>query len=190
MRDSRSGVARVTSSPRKRIRPLLARSSPESRFRNVDFPAPFGPITAWTRPSWKASETPSTAASAPKRRVRPSVSSSGSATRGPLHEAGQAAGKKEHDRDHQKRDQRVPVLGDALAVVLDEREQKRPEGRTIERPPAAEQDGDEHQTGLTPSELGRIDEAVQGCVEVTGEAGETSRDDEGDQLVASGRIAE
>src|SRR3989441_609778 len=190
MREARSGVARVTPAPRKGITPPVARSSPERRFRKVDFPAPFGPMTAWTRPSAKARETPSTAASAPNRRVSAPVCSSASGTRGSLDEPGEPAGKEQHHRDHQRRDQRVPVIGPALAVMLDEREQQRSQRGPVQRAPAAEQDGDEDQPGLAPAELGGVDEAVQRSVEVSRETGQRSRDDERDQLITARRISE
>src|SRR5215475_7407430 len=109
-RESSSGEARVTSRPRKRTRPEVARSSPERRLRKVDFPAPFGPITACTRPSSNASETSFTAPSAPKRRVRFSVRKRGSATGASWQEAREALGEEENDRDHQHGDQGVPML--------------------------------------------------------------------------------
>src|SRR5712675_1229491 len=133
-RESSSGLAVVTSSPRKRTRPAVARSSPERRLRKVDLPAPLGPMTACTRPSSKASETSFTAESAPNRRVSCSVWSSGSATGAALQEAGEAAGEEEDHRDHQDRDQRVPMLGDPLAVVLDEGEEQGAEGGPVQGP--------------------------------------------------------
>src|SRR5438445_269816 len=134
MRESRSGAVRVTSAPRKRISPAVARSSPLSRFRNVDFPAPLGPIRAWTWPSSKASDTPSTADNAPNRRVSASVCSSTSGTARSRDEPCEPAGKEEHDRDHQRRDQRIPVSGHTLPVMLDEREQQCSQrGRIVEQ---------------------------------------------------------
>src|SRR5438105_8698739 len=126
MRERRSGGARVTSSPRKRMVPEVARSSPESRLSRVDFPAPLGPITACTRPSSKARETPSTAASDPKRRARPTAARSGSGiARAPrLQQPRHAPRQEQNHRDDHRGDQRVPMFGDALAKGLEEGEQK------------------------------------------------------------------
>src|SRR5437899_2822228 len=190
MRESRSGAVRVTSAPRKRISPAVARSSPLSRFRNVDFPAPLGPIRAWTWPSSKASDTPSTADNAPNRRVSASVCSSISGTARSRDEPCEPAGKEEHDRDHQRRDQRIPVSGHTLPVMLDEREQQCSQRGPVQRALATEQDGDEDQPGLAPAELSGIDEPVEVCVQVSGETCQRSRDHERDQLVAAGRVPE
>ena len=51
--------------PRRRGR------TPVSRLNSVDFPAPFGPMSAWIAPSNTSKETSSTAVRPPKRRVRP-----------------------------------------------------------------------------------------------------------------------
>ena len=48
---------------------------PVTQLKNVVLPEPFGPISALIRPSWKATEAPSTARTPPKDLVRPSVSS-------------------------------------------------------------------------------------------------------------------
>src|SRR5438309_11635337 len=175
MRETRSGAVRVTSAPRKRISPPVARSSPLSRFRNVDFPAPLGPIRAWTRPSSKASDTPSTADNAPNRRVSASVCSSTSGTARSREEPCEPAGKQGHERDHQRRDQRIPVSGHTLAVMLDEREQQCSQRGPVQRALPAEQDGDEDQPGLAPAELGGIDEPVERRVQVSAETRQPSR---------------
>src|SRR5574341_2074596 len=61
------------SSPSKTIRPAAGRSTPVRQLKNVDFPAPFGPMIARISPAWTAMETLFKAASPPKRTVRPSV---------------------------------------------------------------------------------------------------------------------
>src|SRR5713226_8599879 len=164
-REMRSGVRRVTSSPLKRTWPELARSSPESRLRKVDLPAPLGPITACTSPRWNASETESTAASAPKRRDKSEVSSNVSATRA-SQKAGQAARQEEHDRDHEGADDRVPVRGDLLAVVLEEAEQESAQHRPVERASSSQQHRHQEQPRHSPAEVGGVDESVQRRVEV------------------------
>src|SRR5260370_21051658 len=158
-REIRSGVARVMSWPLKRTRPELARNSPESRLRKVDLPAPLGPITACTSPRSRAKEIESTAASAPKRRDNPEVSSNGSATRA-SQQAGEAARKEEHHRDHEGADDRVPVRGELLAIVLEEAEQERAQHRPVQRAFSAQQHRHQQEARLSPAELGGLDEAV------------------------------
>ena len=70
----RCGPQRVTSTPAKRTRPDVGRKVPEIRWKSVDFPAPFGPITAWREPASTASVTSSTARSSPY--LRPTACSS------------------------------------------------------------------------------------------------------------------
>src|SRR6185295_8644010 len=71
-----TGIA-VIDSPAKTISPAVGFSVPVIRLNSVDFPAPFGPITARTSPGSTVISTPSSAASAPKRRINPLHSSSG-----------------------------------------------------------------------------------------------------------------
>src|SRR5438105_12371367 len=188
-REMRSGVARVSSWPRKKTRPEVARNSPESRLRKVDLPAPLGPITAWTRPSAKERETPSTAASAPKRRERSRVSSSASGT-ARLEQARHPSGQKENDGDDHRADDGRPMLGETLTLLLQERQQKRAQRRTVERSFAAEEHRHQDQPGLAPAEEGGIDEPVQVCVEISGQTGERSGQDEGREQVLPRRKSE
>jgi hypothetical protein len=73
------GGARVASQPWISTFPPLGRIAPLMALNSVVFPAPFGPITARRSPSPSASETPSTARSAPKRTLT-SVSASAAGT--------------------------------------------------------------------------------------------------------------
>src|SRR5258708_35326226 len=61
-------------SPTK-MSPLVGLKSPERRFTSVDFPAPFGPMTAWISPTTSSSDTSLTAARPPKRFDRVAVRS-------------------------------------------------------------------------------------------------------------------
>src|SRR3990172_7508692 len=61
------------SSPSKTIRPAVGRSTPVTQLKNVDFPAPFGPMIARTSPRGTATETSLSAVSPPKRTVSRSV---------------------------------------------------------------------------------------------------------------------
>ena len=66
------------SRPRKNTRPPLGRSMPDTRLKNVVFPAPFGPMMALTRPPARLMLRLSTAVRPPNRLVRPSVRSTAS----------------------------------------------------------------------------------------------------------------
>src|SRR3990172_5904261 len=61
------------SSPSKTIRPAVGRSTPVTQLKNVDFPAPFGPMIARTSPRGTATETSLSAVSPPNRTVSRSV---------------------------------------------------------------------------------------------------------------------
>src|SRR5437879_3043985 len=105
-----------TSSPRNLIRPALGARSPDSRFKNVVLPAPFGPITACTPPARKARLTPSTAVNPPNRRYNASVCRMMSLIRF-LHlgaaagaDSGQAVGEEQHDGNDEEADSQQPVL--------------------------------------------------------------------------------
>src|SRR5690242_1378170 len=61
-----SGDARVRSLPSKMIRPPLGRVSPARQLKNVDLPAPFGPIKPKKSPLLTARSAPATARNSPK----------------------------------------------------------------------------------------------------------------------------
>src|SRR5215472_4843655 len=60
-----SGEARVRSLPSKTIRPPLGMVSPARQLKNVDLPAPFGPINPMISPSLRARSAPATARNSP-----------------------------------------------------------------------------------------------------------------------------
>src|SRR5215467_13314152 len=60
-----SGEARVRSFPSKTIRPPLGMVSPARQLKNVDLPAPFGPISPIISPSLTARSAPATARNSP-----------------------------------------------------------------------------------------------------------------------------
>src|SRR5262245_2671429 len=72
-RDTRFGGSPVMSCPSNTIRPLVGRSTPVRQLKNVDLPAPLGPMTARISPRRTATETLLSAASPPNRIDRPSV---------------------------------------------------------------------------------------------------------------------
>src|SRR6201997_4719326 len=60
-----SGDARVRSLPSKTIRPPLGMVSPARQLKNVDLPAPFGPISPMISPALTARSAPATARNSP-----------------------------------------------------------------------------------------------------------------------------
>src|SRR5262249_14077153 len=71
-----SGASLVTSRPSKCTAPEVGRRSPVRRLKNVDLPAPLGPMSPSTSPSWTATDASSTALKAPKAMVTLRASSS------------------------------------------------------------------------------------------------------------------
>src|SRR6516164_3580484 len=69
----RCGGSPAMSSPSKMMRSAVGRSTPVRQLKNVDLPAPFGPMMARIFPGCTAMETLLSAMSPPKRTVRPSV---------------------------------------------------------------------------------------------------------------------
>src|SRR2546425_2721946 len=69
----RCGGSPAMSSPSNMILPAVGRSTPVTQLKNVDLPAPFGPIMARISPGCTAMETLLSAVSPSKRTVRPSV---------------------------------------------------------------------------------------------------------------------
>jgi len=155
----------VTSCPRKKTLPPSARSSPDKTFKSVDLPAPLGPMIACTLFRSKAMDAP-------------------------LDQPRHAARQEEHHQDHHRADQGVVMIGGAGAVVFQKRQQEGAEDRAVERAPAAQQHHHQEQARLAPTQLGRIDEAVERRVEIARDARDRSGDDEGHQLVAAGGEAE
>jgi hypothetical protein len=66
--------SRVMSRPLKRTRPLVGFRLPLSRLKSVVFPAPFGPMMAWSDPRCTWMLTSSTATSAPNCLRSPTAS--------------------------------------------------------------------------------------------------------------------
>src|SRR6266852_6125306 len=71
-----SGEARVTSSPSNRTDPAVGARSPERQLKNVDLPAPFGPIRPMMSPSWTSRSASDTARKLPNDCVTARASSS------------------------------------------------------------------------------------------------------------------
>src|ERR1700722_15296483 len=70
-----SGTASTNRRPSRRTSPAVGLWKPERTLMSVVFPAPFGPISPTISPGSSVNETPSIAASPPKRTEAPSVTS-------------------------------------------------------------------------------------------------------------------
>src|SRR4029453_15843016 len=79
--EMRCGGSPAMSSPAKMMRPAVGRSTPVTQLKNVDLPAPFGPMMARSSPGCTAMQTLLSAVSPSKRTVRPSVRRMGAALR-------------------------------------------------------------------------------------------------------------
>src|SRR5215468_1533017 len=98
------------SPPSKRIRPASGAISPASWEISVVLPAPFGPMMACSSPLGTTSEIASDATMPPKRRVKPSISSSASATAQVPEHAVDAAAREQHDQEIDRSEHDLPVF--------------------------------------------------------------------------------
>src|SRR5438477_6601815 len=87
LREIRFGGSPAMSSPANRMRPALGCSTPVTQLKNVDLPAPLGPMMARISPAGTAMLTSLSAVSLPNRMERPSVRG-GAAAPAPAPEAG------------------------------------------------------------------------------------------------------
>jgi hypothetical protein len=81
LRENRCGGSPATSSPFRKMRPPVGRSTPVTQLKKVLLPAPLGPMIARISPRGTVRLTLSTAVSPPKRMVSPSVRRIGPAPR-------------------------------------------------------------------------------------------------------------
>src|SRR5215469_7321928 len=130
----------VRISPAKRTLPCVGLSTPVIRLNSVDFPAPFGPMTARTSPSSTCIATWSTATSPPNRRVR-SWSSSNATTvfqfgraatsaRAGVHEAPDVLRREHHEADKDETEEQCPGLDVVAELVFDSQKKGGAEDRT------------------------------------------------------------
>ncbi len=70
----------MTSSPEKKIRPLVTGTRPVATRAIVDFPAPFGPTSAVTEPAGTDKDTPNSARKRPYAAETSRSSSTGGST--------------------------------------------------------------------------------------------------------------
>src|SRR5215831_9517294 len=161
---------------------------------NVDLPAPLVPMTACTAPRSSRSDTAFTATSPPKRRVIPSAASSTStmatlALAQPCRQADQSMREEQDESDDGETEQQLPALCELAEdrVVLEELLQQNERKGAEHCPPPlaepAEDDHQEHRTGLVPREQFRIHVAVLGRLEESRQAGEHGGEHERADLV-------
>src|SRR5436309_9907659 len=117
--------------PRHRTSPASARSWPVRMLKNVDLPAPFGPMSARISPRASANDTPSTARTPPNARRTSSTASTAavSATPARSEHAEDPAGKHEHDGHEDDAEHELPVLRVARDHRVEQLVERRAERR-------------------------------------------------------------
>src|SRR5579875_629023 len=200
---SKFGI-RVTSSPRKRTVPRSGKYKPERLLKNVVFPAPFGPITAWIIPFATLIETSSTAWTPPNdfEMLRASRSAASPCTlisldsipasrrRPVLLRPEETLGKSEDARDEQAAEKDLPSRRDRRNDIFPDDVDDRPHEWTPQRPRSAENHREDEISRLMPIEHERKREHDQQRVERAGEPGHRRRDQEGDEDETVGIQAE
>src|SRR5262249_55701821 len=150
---SGSGTSEM-SAPRKTTWPAVGRSTPETRWKSVVLPAPFGPMIARSSPGPTERSTSATARSAPNERESLRASRSGviasecwlarEPSSGALgveptsRGADDATGQEDHHEDEDPAREDHPVLGVARQDLLDQDEHHRADDRTDKGADAAD----------------------------------------------------
>src|SRR5437879_3116226 len=152
--------------------------------KNVDLPAPFGPMSARISPRGRSKLTSSTARTPPKALRMPATrSSAGSATAALREDPEEAAGKRQHERDQDRAEDELPVLGVPGRRRVEDRVDRGAEWTSRDRLHAAEEHHDErlhrHRDGERVREDAPLEEDERPAREPAEEAG----DDEGEPLV-------
>src|SRR5690348_3496816 len=128
---------------------------------SVVLPAPFGPITACSSPGRTSSVTSSVTRSPPKFFVSLSIRSTGSATEHPpqsLRDADEPATGKHRDKNEQRTEDHLPVLGEAGQPLLGEQERGGADDRPVQRAHAPENHHDQQVARALPRHVGGADE--------------------------------
>src|SRR5215813_11292099 len=128
------GSARIDR-PCHRSSPASARNWPVRMLKNVDLPAPLGPMSAQISPRASANETPFTAWTPPNARRTSSASRTGvgSVTGARAEHAENAARKREHEDDEDRAEHELPVLRVARHHRVEELVERRAERRAGQR---------------------------------------------------------
>src|SRR6266568_1921439 len=196
-----SGEARVTSSPSNRTDPAVGARSPERQLKNVDLPAPFGPIRPMMSPSRTSRSASDTARKLPNNCVtaRASSSMAGLERLGCPPARGEPEPELEQTARFEPRQQQDDAaiedigqtrsaaaecaVGGGLQRHQDDGADQRPE----QGADAAECRGDDHLDGDQDAEAAlRIDEANHQRVERAGERSERRAEHQRVELVAAG----
>src|SRR5690349_9872834 len=101
---------------------------------SVVLPAPFGPMMAWSSPGITSSVTPSVTSNPPKRLLRFSSRRMGSVTapsRNPRGQTNQPAARKHHNKDQQRTEDHLPVLGEPGEPFLRKNERRSADDRAV-----------------------------------------------------------
>src|SRR5206468_2546989 len=131
------GASPRISSPRYATAPSSARSRPARMLKNVDLPAPFGPMSARISPRARSKLTPSTARTPPNALRTPTTRSSGSGTTVADH-AKNSAREGQHEQDQDGAEHELPVLRVPRRHRVEELVDRRPpDAREEGDPPAA-----------------------------------------------------
>src|SRR6266700_6325782 len=206
-----SAASMVTLRSTTKMSPLVGLKSPDSRLTSVDFPAPFGPMTAWISPTANASDTSLTAARPPKRFDNAAVRIAMSAmitlvvyprtilpeSRFPFfgimrrqnarNQSLKAARERQHDRDDDQALDQLPMLGQSFQRLFkshhDDRAKERPRDAAL----AAEHDHHQRDRRLMPTEHFGRDEAELRGGEIAGEPGQRAGDDKRSEAHAINR---
>src|SRR5215467_9805504 len=196
-----SGVSRVTSRPAKCTVPEVGWRSPVKQLKNVDLPAPLGPMSPSTSPSLTATEASSTALNAPKAIVSWLASSSmaglgfGRLARGThADEQGQQSAWQEASDDDDNRaidhksEPRTFAAEQAVGNLLQWHQDQRPHERSKQQARPPERGHDQHLDGDQDAKARlRIDEAEHDGIEGAGHRRETRAQHVGVEFVAAGR---
>src|SRR5262245_6192838 len=203
MRARASGASAVTSRPWKCTLPLVGARSPVRQLKNVDFPAPFGPISPSTSPGLTATEASSTALKAPNALVILRASSSmrllgrggfGFWRRPRRHEHRQNAARQEarnHDDDGAVNDEgEAGALAAEQAVgnLLQRHQDHGADQRSKQQPAATKGGHDQHFYRDQNAEPRiRIDESEHQRIEGSGNGRDASTQHIGIKLIAACR---
>src|SRR5215470_3952484 len=148
--------------------------------KNVDLPAPLGPMSARISPRASANETPSTAWTPPNARRTSSTwrTAVGSVTGTRAERAENAARKREHEDDEDRAQHELPVLRVPRHHGVEELVDRRTERRAGQRVYAAEQHHHQRLDRHRHRERLRKDAAFEKHYDAAGEAAEHAGDDE------------
>src|SRR5262245_33583461 len=175
--------------------PASAGKNPVTTLKKLDFPAPLGPMIAWSRPGCTSRSTPSTARSEPKALVSPRVRRSIGGPREPratrgrdvspslFQEPQDPAGQEEHAEEEDAAHEEEPVRRVADRDLVERREHRRPHDGPPEGRGAPEERHQHRVRGLHPAHQEGRHRAVERGEEGAGQAREDAGDDESGEPV-------